>query len=141
VTASRAPRRTAETGAPTPARTLTLPVPPSANTYWRHVGSRVLLSAGARQYRVAVASVCIQAGVRPIAGPVALTLRWYRARRAGDLDNRVKQLLDSLRGYGFADDSQIEEIHAYRDDTEPESARVVVTLSPATPGAAPTEDR
>lgn len=91
--------------------TLHLPEPPSANRYWRHVGARVLLSREARAYRDAVANAALLARVRPLpAGvPCAVTLRWFRARRAGDLDNRLKQLLD------------------------PRRPRVEVTITPASP--------
>lgn len=93
---------------------LLLPEPPSANRYWRHAKGRTYLSADAKQYRDDVAAVCLRKGVKPMAGPIALTYAWYRGIRAGDLDNRTKQLLDALRGYAYGDDGQIVELHAYR---------------------------
>ena len=38
----------------------------------------------------------------------------YRARKAGDLGNRLKIAEDSLKGICFYDDEQIAEIHLYR---------------------------
>ena len=90
---------------------LILPEPPSANRYWRVFRGRAVTSAEARAYkrRVALTSRC-----RPLDGPVAVTVRWFRGRKAGDLDNRLKCLLDALKGVAFADDRQVAEIHAYR---------------------------
>jgi Holliday junction resolvase RusA-like endonuclease len=97
---------------------LTLPEPPSANRYWRHVvvkgQGRTLLSSAARTYRLAVqllASRC-----KPIPGKVTVVIRWDRKRRSGDLDNRLKQVLDALQGIAYTDDQAIVELHAYRTD-------------------------
>lgn len=107
--------------------TLDLPEPPSANRYWRHARGRTYLSLEAVQYRLAVLAACKRAKLKPLAGPLALTFHWYRGRRSGDLDNRSKQLLDSLRGHAYEDDSQIVELHAYRHD-RPRNAGVTVTI-------------
>jgi crossover junction endodeoxyribonuclease RusA len=111
---------------------VTLDYPPSANRYWRNVEGRTLVSREARAYKETAAWVAYAAGLRPLAGPVAITLRFYRPRRAGDVDNLLKVTLDSLIGVAFADDSQIEEIHAYRYD-DPERPRVEVEVSEVAP--------
>lgn len=66
-------------------------------------------------------------GVRPLTGPVALTLRVYRARKSGDLDNFQKILIDGLAGTFYKNDSQIVEIHAYLHDDK-HSPRVEVEV-------------
>ena len=53
----------------------------------------------------------------------------YRARRAGDLDNSLKVLLDALNGIAFEDDSQVVEIHARREE-DPANPRVEVQIEP-----------
>jgi crossover junction endodeoxyribonuclease RusA len=97
---------------------LVLPFPPSANRYWRSVPGRgVLLSAEARRYKEDAGMVALAAGVRPVDGPVALTVTLYRPAKRGDLDNRIKVLLDALGGgIAYRDDSQVVELHAYRLD-------------------------
>lgn len=118
--------------------TLTLPSPPSANRYWRHVGARVLLSADARAYRETVATLALVARVHPLPEGVqcAVTLRWYRERRSGDLDNRIKQVLDALRGVAYQDDSQVVELHAYReDDARFPRLHLVITPLPSDPAS------
>ena len=93
---------------------LTLDYPPSGNRYWRHVGSRVLVSREARAYREKVRLTNLRA--RPIPGDVLVVVRVYRPRRAGDLDNCLKVTLDALRGVAFVDDSQVVELRASRHD-------------------------
>lgn len=111
---------------------LTMPEPPSANRYWRHVGTKVLLAKEAREYRamgrVAYAESTGTLRVRFPEGPIAITLRWFRGRKSGDLDNRIKQALDALAGCAYTDDSQIEELHCFRYDA-PRKARLEVTIS------------
>lgn len=104
--------------------TLTLPYPPSGNRYWRHAKGRTYLSAEARAYRAAVARV---APTLPLDGPVSVTLTVYRPRKAGDLDNTFKVLLDALNGLAWHDDSQIEELHGYRHDDK-DAPRVEVEV-------------
>jgi Holliday junction resolvase RusA-like endonuclease len=52
----------------------------------------------------------------PLAGPVELFLRVYRPRRSGDLDGRLKVMLDALQGIVYENDSQVEHIDAWRFD-------------------------
>lgn len=107
---------------------LCLPEPPSANRYWRHVGGRVLLSREARLYRAEIGRQCLVRRVVPLTGAVSIDFVWHRGRKSGDLDNRLKQLFDALRGHAFADDSQIVQIHAYRAEA-PGNAYVQVTIT------------
>ena len=95
---------------------LTLDMPPSANRYWRSTG-RVYVSENAELYKADVSTLAYQQGVRrELAGDLAMTVRVYRKIKSGDLDNRLKVLLDALKGVAFTDDKQIVEIHAYRFD-------------------------
>jgi crossover junction endodeoxyribonuclease RusA len=110
---------------------ITVPYPPSSNRYWRVDRGTTHLTAAARRYKQDVAALAHEAGVRaPIAGPVAVELHVYRPRRAGDLDNRIKLLLDSLQGAVLSNDSQVTEIHAYRHDDKARP-RVEVTVAEA----------
>ena len=60
-----------------------------------------------------------------------MDLRGLRPQRSGDLDNRLKCLLDSLNGIAWSDDGQIVEIHAYRHDDK-KNPRVEIEINPAT---------
>ncbi len=100
----------------------TLPWPPSVNRYWRHVvigrGARVLLSAEGRRYQAAAAKhLMIQRQARqwpvlPLAGRLAVEIDAYPPdRRARDLDNVCKALLDAIQHAGLIlDDSQIDSL-------------------------------
>lgn len=108
-----------------------LPMPPSANRYWRHWGVRPVVSPEALAYKAQVGLLCLACGLhRPFLGPVALDVQVHRAQKSGDLSNRIKVLEDALQGHAYLDDDQVVEIHARRHD-DPEDPRVVVTVTPA----------
>ena len=88
---------------------LTLPYPPSVNSYYRHVGPRVLISREGRRFRKRVCSILAACGVRPLVGPLALEIDVHPPdRRRRDLDNTLKALLDAMEhGGAYHDDSQI----------------------------------
>ena len=92
---------------------LELPWPPSVNHYYRHVGSRVLISRDGRKYRELVTTLVNRNGFRPFQGRISLHAEFYPPdRRRRDLDNvGGKVLLDTLQAAGlFKDDSQIKRI-------------------------------
>lgn len=93
---------------------LTLPLPPSSNRYWRHVGSRVLLSRQAREYRDRCRLVAVaQYGGELLSERVRVVADVYMSLR-GDLDNRIKQLLDGLEGAVIENDRQVVDLHLRR---------------------------
>lgn len=105
--------------------TFTLDLPPSANRYWRHAKGHTYLSPEAKAYRDVAGWQARAAGCQPMAGAVGIEVKVFRARKAGDLDNSIKVLLDSLQGICYTDDKQITELHAYRHD-DPKEPRVEV---------------
>lgn len=105
---------------------LTLPYPPSANRYWRKTKTgRVYISDEALTYRDEVNYRTLK--VNALTGELKLTAKFYRPRKSGDLDNRIKILFDALQGNCFNDDKQIAEIHAYRFDDK-QNPRVEVEI-------------
>lgn len=114
--------------------TLTLPVPPSGNRMWRHYGKKVVLSSVVENYYVAVRVAGLQARLKdPLEGPLRVTVRWFRGRQAGDLDNRLKVLMDSLQGVAYVSDAQVFEIHAFKDDSQPRKPRCEVKVERMSP--------
>lgn len=109
---------------------LILPLPPSANRYWRAVRGRVLLSKEAREYRKAcsLAAVCQWNGA-VLGDRVRVHADVFMADLRGDLMNREKQLLDALNGAVLVDDSQVWDMRMVRhlDRVNP---RVEVTIEP-----------
>lgn len=114
---------------------VTLAVPVPVNQYWRVFKKGLILSKAARAYK-ASAFLGIRLGP-PIAGPVALRVVWYRALKSGDLDGRLKCLLDVLQGRVYANDSQVVEIHAYRreDKANPRVEVEAWSVAEVAPGA------
>lgn len=109
---------------------ITLAYPPSSNRYWRTTkAGRMYASEDATKYKEAVEKVCDAEGILPFEGDVSVTMRFFRPARRGDLDNRIKIMLDALQGHAFHSDSQVGILHAVRleDKTNP---RVEVEISP-----------
>ncbi|WP_312740469.1 RusA family crossover junction endodeoxyribonuclease [Cedecea neteri] len=96
---------------------LTLPWPPSVNTYWRRQGSRYYISKKGQQYRKDVHQQ-IKSLNLDILTKSRLRIKVIAAvpdSRRRDLDNILKSLLDSLVHAGFAeDDEQFDDIRVIR---------------------------
>ena len=88
---------------------LTLPFPPSVNTYWRNFQGRMLISKKGREYRKAVADqILIQKGNKHYKGKIKLTIEaWRPDNRKRDLDNLLKAPLDALTHAGVYEDDQL----------------------------------
>ncbi len=108
----------------TPIFEVTLPWPPTVNTYWRHkVTGRlatVYVSGVGKIYRKAVNNLVMEAAMvqryLKQAGPLRVVIEAFPPdRRKRDLDNILKSLLDSLTHAGvWEDDSQIDDLRIYR---------------------------
>jgi len=123
-----------------------LPQPPTANLYWRKFRNRMVRSEVATAYKEAIWMLTSRYRVRTPDGqlhalfrtePVAVTVKWYRAmgknhQRQGDLDNRLKVLLDALQDAVYTSDRQVVELHAYRIDGDEAvvGGRVLVDVVP-----------
>jgi crossover junction endodeoxyribonuclease RusA len=103
--------------------TIRLPWPPTVNTYWRSImrgplAGRVLLSERGRNYRKNVADEVTAQQVRigALAGRLAVHVSAFPPdRRARDLDNLSKGVLDSLKHAGvIRDDGDIDDLHLVR---------------------------
>jgi crossover junction endodeoxyribonuclease RusA len=109
---------------------LTLPYPPATNHLYATFRGRRILSREGRAYKADVVAEVAKSQRPTLLGEVAVTVRIYRPRRSGDLDGRLKALLDGLTGAGvWRDDSQVVEIHATRHDDKA-NPRVEVEVCP-----------
>lgn len=105
---------------------LTLPVPPSANRYWKTTArGRIYETDEAKAYKQEV--WLRTRGVDRLAGDVCINFSVYRPRKAGDLDNYQKILFDALQGIAYENDNQIVEIHGFRHD-DADNPRVEILI-------------
>jgi crossover junction endodeoxyribonuclease RusA len=113
--------------------TLTLPYPPSMNSYWRRNGPRYFIAPAGIAFRTEVEAFCMAAGVRPIAGAVSVSVVLTPGdRRRRDIDNVLKPLLDALtHGGAWADDSQVKRLSVEMNLPQPKQGRCVVTVTEA----------
>jgi crossover junction endodeoxyribonuclease RusA len=92
---------------------LSLPYPPSVNSYWRANGHRRFISAEGRKFKEAVSEYIIEYKV-PKLGSQPLEVMIFlhpRDKRKTDIDNRVKAVLDALQDAGvYDDDCQVEKL-------------------------------
>jgi crossover junction endodeoxyribonuclease RusA len=97
---------------------LTIPFPPSVNTYWGFKGSQRFLTSRAKVFKNAVAIEFMRSGHEGFGDVrLAVTIKLYPPdRRVRDIDNVVKSTLDALCQAGvFADDGQIDMLHVTRE--------------------------
>lgn len=89
-----------------------LPYPPSANSLWRMVNGRTMLSEPYRKWkRLALQEIALQRPAK-VLGPYRLTIMAIRPdQRARDLDNLAKPISDALTASGtITDDSLAQSI-------------------------------
>lgn len=109
---------------------LRLPFPPSVNTYWRHVGNRVLISKNGRQYQATVSSLLNRKGIKTHDGDLIVDIRLIPPdRRRRDVDNSLKALLDAMQfGGAYHDDAQIVRLTVEKHQPDPDSPRAEVIV-------------
>ena len=110
---------------------LTLPFPPSTNTYWRRSGNHIHISNKGRQYRHDVIAIIEheQCGTFDDAR-VRVTMQLIPpTKRKYDVDNFSKALLDAITHAGvWNDDEQIDILSVYKRPPIPKEGCVVVTI-------------
>ena len=110
---------------------LTLPMPPSANVYWRtdFKNKRIYVSEEGLEYRRKVALICAAQNVRTLAGDVEYEFRYQFGPRGGDVGNRLKVLEDSLNLWAWIDDAQVQRGVFERGDPANSTPWVAVTVN------------
>lgn len=92
---------------------LTLPLPPSVNSYWRSVPAsrnriaRVMISEEGRRFKIRCINAAHLQCRTPLTGDVSLRATVYFKDRKRDLDNCLKPLLDALQGIVYVNDRQV----------------------------------
>lgn len=98
---------------------ITLPWPPSSNTYWRRNGSRYFISTKGQKYREMVVRACLECERFDTEDRLCVSIIAHPPdKRRRDLDNLFKSILDSLQAAKvFPDDSQIDYLSIRRSDS------------------------
>ena len=107
---------------------LELPVPPSANRWWRTVNGRMIKSKEARAY---LSRVRIRLPGFYENGDVCVQIVWYRDSRRGDLDKRIPIVLDTLQGIAYVNDKQVWQLEARREEDKANPRVEVIVMSKA----------
>jgi crossover junction endodeoxyribonuclease RusA len=105
---------------------VTLPWPPTVNTYWRSVKGRNILSAKARAYKKEAAYFLKS---QDLEGELQVEIECNMPdKRRRDLDNLLKPLLDVMdENNVYEDDSQISDLRIYKSDYG-EKGTVTITV-------------
>jgi len=93
---------------------IVVPFPPSANRMWRAVHGTVKVSEQGREFRERAEIALAVQHIEKLEGPVSVRIIVYFPNRRGDLDNRIKPLLDVLEGWCFKNDSQVHHLDVTR---------------------------
>ena len=94
-------------GTPDVSMTIRLPYPPSLNRLYRAVRGRSLKSAVGRSYASLAAGLVMASRVR-VSGPFVLSVVAVRPdKRARDLDNLLKPVLDALQTGGAIENDSL----------------------------------
>jgi Holliday junction resolvase RusA-like endonuclease len=111
-----------------------LPMPPTVNNFYAVVRGRKITSAEGRAWIAEAVAACHrQVCGHPFRGEVKVEATVYRARRAGDLSNRIKPVEDVLqKAEILVNDSQIAELHWKRRDDKA-NPHVYVTITELAP--------
>lgn len=112
---------------------LTLPYPPSVNTYWGFKGSQRFLTKRAREFKAEVEAAFILSE-HPGLGDARINLIVFLHppdKRVRDIDNIAKPLLDALTQAGvFDDDGQVDRLLIVRREVKKGGECRVVIDSP-----------
>lgn len=111
--------------------TITLPLPPSANRYWRYTRGRVLVSREARAYRARCQTAALAQRVQMLDGDVEVSGTVYFENRRRDLDGAIKVLFDALEGIAYRNDRQVASI-ALERAIDRDRPRVEIRVTPHT---------
>lgn len=113
--------------------TITLPYPPTANTYYRKYRGRMVLSDRGRVYKDTAAKLWrAEHGLRPrpMSGRLSMLIQaWMPDRRVRDIDNIQKPVLDSLKGFAYEDDKTVRDLRTVERGVDKDNPRVEITVT------------
>lgn len=96
---------------------LTLPFPPSVNVMYRRGKFSTYLSKQGREYKTTVADIVSELSLAKLIGRIEVFISLSSpTKRQYDIDNRVKAVLDSIEGWAFIDDNQIDKLTVVRHE-------------------------
>jgi len=85
-------------------------IPPSVNHYWKARGKRRFLTKRAREWKRLVKDEVKRQlpKHKPLTGRVSVKVTLCVRYRRGDVDNRLKAILDAFNGLVWVDDRQVD---------------------------------
>ncbi len=103
---------------------------PSVNHYWKACNHRRYISKRGIDFKLILSTKAIKSGFKPITGNVQVNIIWHCSKKGrGDLDNKFKAILDSLKGIAYHDDDQVMKICAEKKQHTGFSALEVEVLA------------
>jgi len=107
-------------------KTISLTTPMiSVNKMYR--GRRFLSKEGKATKSAIAWEIVSQGKIDPLEGTLALNIIFYVANNRADIDNMLKALLDCMTGIIYKDDSQITELHVFKE-LDKENPRTLIQV-------------
>jgi Holliday junction resolvase RusA-like endonuclease len=91
-------------------------IPPSTNSIYNYGRGRIYHSKKYKEYKANLQKLLLSFKKKMVKNnkSVALSILVAQPRRTGDIDNRLKSLLDTLQGFIYENDKQVSEINLIR---------------------------
>lgn len=107
---------------------LVLPVPPTLNHRQMIVRGRFVTTPEHRNYKKTVSTFLMFTPHKKHENHIEVDILWQRARKAGDIDGRIKTLFDALNGFLWNDDEQVFRLIISKTDKMKENPCMIIKI-------------
>lgn len=105
---------------------LTLPIGPNINH--KFISRSFVVSSKYRNWMRDTKAYLSAMRLKPIEGDCIVKIDWYRPKKQGDVDGKLKPILDAMQGSVYIDDKQVKILQIERHDTDKKNPRYEIEI-------------